>query len=220
MDVLGLAIFGHDFKTLEGAASDAISAYNFAFNNLLLSAFHVFLPFLDYVPSPAVNKMVSSLNIIDNLIYALIEKSKNRPTKEITNLLDMMVDSNANETDEALKMTNLELRNNVAVFFVAGHETTSNSLSFGLYCLAKYPEVQEKLYAEIMEKVGKDGEITFKKVQEMEYLFAVIRETMRYYPPIVVTPTRESQKEEILGDYKVPAKVCFKQKKNTTNFFL
>jgi len=77
------------------------------------------------------------MQALDRIIFGLIDKSKERIAKKsscsnendavadtrFTNVLDMMVDANSAETDESKKMTNEELRNNVAVFFIAGHET-------------------------------------------------------------------------------------------------
>lgn len=72
-----------------------------------------------------------------------------------------------------------------AVFFTAGFETTSSSMSFGLYELSKKPEMQKRLRQEIkdaLEKCG--GKITYEMVGEMEYLNMVLQEVLRMYPPL------------------------------------
>jgi len=210
LDVVGQSVFGHDFNYIENNTDEALNAYNFVWNNIYLSLFHVLMPFLNYVPTAKVQKMNRSLETIDKLLYSLIDKSKQRADKSKSeNLLDLMVDSNTQQDNEANKMTDTELRHNVAAFFIAGHETTATSLSFALYCLAKYPQVQQKLYEEIVQSVGAHGGVTYDSVQNMPYLLSVIKETMRWYPPACQISYRMSQREETFGEYTIPANVSF-----------
>lgn len=60
------------------------------------------------------------------------------------------------------------------VFFVAGFETSSSVQSFCLYELALNQDIQSRLIKEIDEKIGKNGVLNYKVVQEMEYLDMVI----------------------------------------------
>jgi cytochrome P450 family 6 len=61
------------------------------------------------------------------------------------------------------------------VFLIAGHETSSSTLSFALYELALHPEIQQNLRAEIMKVMSKhDGKLTYDGMQEMLYLDRVV----------------------------------------------
>lgn len=72
-----------------------------------------------------------------------------------------------------------------AVFFTAGFETTSSSMSFGLYELSKKPELQKRLRQEIKDALEKcNGKITYEMIGEMEYLNMVLQEVLRLYPPL------------------------------------
>ena len=75
-------------------------------------------------------KMKDSIKKFDDLIFGLIEKSKEKvkiahEIKKFDNfkVVDFMVDSNLNDLDESNKLLDIELRDTVAVLFVAGHET-------------------------------------------------------------------------------------------------
>ncbi|CAB5186572.1 unnamed protein product [Rhizophagus irregularis] len=72
-------------------------------------------------------------------------------------------------------------------FFVAGHDTTSMSLSTSLYYLAKYPEMQEKARAEVIRILGDEPVIPSSvQLKEMKYINAIIKESLRVYPPAPV----------------------------------
>ncbi|KAK6635098.1 hypothetical protein RUM44_000347 [Polyplax serrata] len=81
------------------------------------------------------------------------------------------------------------------VFFVAGFETSSTTLSLGFYELALHPKIQEKLQQEIDSMLKKyNQEITYEGLMEMDYLDRFIQETLRKHPP-VSTIGRECTKE-------------------------
>uniref|UniRef100_T1GMQ0 Cytochrome P450 n=1 Tax=Megaselia scalaris TaxID=36166 RepID=T1GMQ0_MEGSC len=72
-----------------------------------------------------------------------------------------------------------------AVFFTAGYETTSSTMSFALYELAQNQEIQKRLRNEIKEALIKsDGKITYELVHSLEYLGMVVQEVLRMYPPL------------------------------------
>lgn len=116
LDVLGKTIFAHEFNSLQGSLQKDLTAYNALMQNLTNLVYNIFYP-LTYIPFlPYNKKMKSALNEINNLCYRLVELSKQK--KAATSMLDFMVRSTGQEGGLNLK----ELRDNVVVFFVAGHE--------------------------------------------------------------------------------------------------
>jgi hypothetical protein len=78
------------------------------------------------------------------------------------------------------------------------------ALNFGLWMIAKRPEVQEKLYKEIMAVVG-ERDITFKDLHDMKYLNGVMHESLRYFPPGGhVGGGRKSMGETVVEGYLIP----------------
>ena len=74
------------------------------------------------------------------------------------------------------------------VFILAGFETTASTLTSLSYCLAKNPDVLEKLMEEVNEVVeASEGKIDQESIREMPYLEACIKETLRLLPPIFRT---------------------------------
>jgi len=84
------------------------------------------------------------------------------------------------------KMTTDEISSNLAVFLIAGYETTSATLTNALYMFAKYPEEQAKLRNEIMENLPSD-EPNLDNVQNLHYLDMVIKEVLRMCPITTIT---------------------------------
>ena len=64
-----------------------------------------------------------------------------------------------------------------SIFFVAGLETSAVTMSFALLELAQHPDIQARVYAEMAEKIGKQG-LTYECISEMNYLQQVVSETL------------------------------------------
>ena len=101
------------------------------------------------------------------------------------------------------KLNVKELRAQVFTFMFAGHETTSAAMSWTLYFLAQYPEIQEKVRREIQETL-KDNELTWDTFESMEYLTAVINESMRLCPPVGSFTRTVIKEDDILGHKVLP----------------
>ncbi|XP_044260280.1 cytochrome P450 6A1-like [Tribolium madens] len=92
------------------------------------------------------------------------------------------------------QLTVEEIAANCLAFFIAGFETSSATLTFALYELAKNPNIQKKARDEILTNC----QITYDSLAEIKYLDQVIAETLRKYPPLLYV-TRQCVK-----DYKIP----------------
>ena len=72
---------------------------------------------------------------------------------------------------------------NAFLFFVAGLDTTSSTMAFLVHNLLHNPDVQEKVYEEIVSVVGESETVSFEQVQSLKYLNNVIYETLRLHHP-------------------------------------
>ncbi|KAH8402378.1 hypothetical protein KR009_011599, partial [Drosophila setifemur] len=83
------------------------------------------------------------------------------------------------------------------VFFTAGFETSSSTMSFALYELSKHPEIQQRLRQEIHEAlVEGGGTLAYEKIHSLEYLGMVVDEILRLYP---VLPFLDREYDSISG---------------------
>ncbi|MGK8235766.1 cytochrome P450 [Roseovarius sp. MS2] len=76
-----------------------------------------------------------------------------------------------------------EMVDQVAIFFLAGHETSASALAWALYLLALYPEWQERV-AEEAEAVFGPRAPEFSDMARLRVTRDVFRETLRLYPPV------------------------------------
>lgn len=78
-----------------------------------------------------------------------------------------------------------ELLDQIAMLFLAGHETSASGLAWTLYLMAECPHVQEQMRAEAEAVIG-EAEPEFSHMKRMSFVRDVFRETLRLYPPVAV----------------------------------
>ncbi|KAK5049089.1 hypothetical protein LTR84_005512 [Exophiala bonariae] len=108
---------------------------------------------------------------------------KTRLDKGATERPDFMslILRNQGKDDE---LTFQEMVPNASSLILAGSETTSTLLSGAIFLLAQHREVYKKASTELRDTFRKDSNITFREVDKLPYLDAVLKESLRLYPPI------------------------------------
>lgn len=111
----------------------------------------------------------------------LIKNMNNNETNERSNLINILLQSSI----DGKPLSNLDIREEVDTFMFAGHDTVSSASSFTLFNIAKYPEIQQKVFVEMCQVFGDDRQRahTLKDLNELHYLELVIKESLRMYPP-------------------------------------
>ena len=94
-----------------------------------------------------------------------------------------------------------EMVDQVAIFFLAGHETSASALAWALYLLACDPAWQDRLAAEAAAVIGPEIPY-FSIVNRLKVARAVFREAMRLYPPVPML-VREATCPEVFRGRKV-----------------
>lgn len=134
----------------------------------------------------------------DKIIMGIV---KNRRNVKETNsdmlqtLLDAKyVETGKGMTDEQIQMESMQL-------IVAGHETTSNALSWILYLLTQHPDSFNK----VKEEIHILGDIGFdvQQYDKLEYTLQVVEESLRLYPPFWMIDRVSMEDDEVMG-YFIP----------------
>ncbi|CAG9855800.1 unnamed protein product [Phyllotreta striolata] len=116
-------------------------------------------------------------------------------------LLDMLLETTVNGEE----LSNEDIREEVDTFMFEGHDTSTTAICYVLYALAQNPEVQSKVYQEILEVIGNDRrtEITISKINDLKFLDVVVKEAMRMYPPVPLIE-RRLEEDWILDGTRIP----------------
>ncbi len=94
-----------------------------------------------------------------------------------------------------------EMVDQVAIFFLAGHETSASALAWGLYLLATHPEAQER----VAEEAQAFWETPlFSGLSTLKFTRDVFRETLRLYPPVPMMVRENRGPEEFRGRHVAP----------------
>ena len=180
LDVTGAALFGVD---LSGDAHDITQATLQALHGVIIRAQNpLSLPLA--FPTPNNRGMKKAIRKLDKAIDAIIQLRSNdllAPDAPIRDMLDVLLDS-----DLDVPLTREQIRDEIATFIVAGHETVASGLTWALHLLSRNIEVQQSLAG---------NRITSSSVFD---------EALRLYPPAWVITRRTLEDIEVSG-FQIPA---------------
>ncbi|KAI6180376.1 hypothetical protein M3Y98_00713400 [Aphelenchoides besseyi] len=149
-------------------------------------------------------KMKDALKVLKKMSSDVVQKriaarKKEGGDESRPDFLDILL--NAHQ-DGAMDLEEIQWQ--VDTFLFAGFDTTSQGIAWTLWCLACHQEVQEKVYNEIVTTFRDDTEFAPNKVKELSYLDAVIKETLRMFPPLAIVG-RQLQNDIKVGEQTLPA---------------
>eukprot|EP00262_Sarcandra_glabra_P015719 TRINITY_DN490_c0_g1_i2.p1 TRINITY_DN490_c0_g1~~TRINITY_DN490_c0_g1_i2.p1 ORF type:complete len:526 (+),score=47.01 TRINITY_DN490_c0_g1_i2:166-1578(+) len=90
--------------------------------------------------------------------------------------------------------------------FVAGTDTTSATIEWVMTELVRHPRVMKKAQEQVRKVAGSKGKVDEDDLPLLDYIKAVIKETLRLHPPVPLLVPRESIEKCILDIYEIPAK--------------
>ncbi len=155
-----------------------------------------------FAPTPRNLRLRRALGLIDRVIQEMIDERR-LSGDERADLLSILLA--ARYEDTGLGMTDEQLQNEVGILIGAGHETTSNALTWTLYLLSENPEAEQALHRELDREL--QGRVpTMADLQALPYTRMVIEEAMRLYPPAWILTGRETIAEDQIAGYTIPAR--------------
>jgi cytochrome P450 len=152
-------------------------------------------------PTPKNRRFRRAIAEADRIVYELINERR-RGAGNPEDLLSLLMAARDEETGEGL--SDEELRDQSLTIIGAGYETTTQALAWTWYLLAKHPQAEEKLRAEVSQVLG-GRTPAFEDLPNLKYTLMVFQEAMRLYPPAWMI-TRAAIEADEIGGYRVPAK--------------
>ncbi len=160
--------------------------------------FSPFLPVTEHLPLPATRRFNAAKATFDQKIHAMISERRGRRL-DGDDLLSLLLRAQ----DEGAGMTDTQVRDEAITLFLAGHETTSNALTWTWYLLSQHPDAERRLHTEIDEALSGRAP-TAEDLTRLPFLEQVLSESMRLYPPAWAIGRRALADHEA-GGYTIPS---------------
>ncbi|MFS0558302.1 cytochrome P450 [Brevibacillus centrosporus] len=202
MEIVSKTLFHVDLREGSESISHSIETLMQEYNVQMTSVFKRILSLLGLgkLPTPGDTRLHSAVKKLDSIIYNIIRERRTIPGDR-GDLLSMLIE--AHDEDDGTRMTDKQLRDEVMSLFLAGHETTANTLSWTWHFLAQHPYVEQKVISEIKQVL--EGRLpTFDDLPRLKYVEQVIKEVMRLRPPVWWI-SREANQDCEIGGFHIPA---------------
>ena len=186
------ALFGLDPAGERARAIDAAGLFEEA---LAFYASEYLLRVFRHRRSPW-GRMQAAARRLDTLIYGEIAERRANGRRGM-DILSLLLDA---EDDEGNRLSDVQVRDEVMTLLFAGHDTTTSTISFMFYELARNPALAVRLVAEQEELLAggmpERGQLLSGELTALEM---TIDETLRKYPPAWVGPRRALETFELDG---------------------
>ncbi|XP_049767432.1 cytochrome P450 6j1-like [Schistocerca cancellata] len=137
--------------------------------------------------------------IVRNDVVDLLLKIKEDRLSDDEDSKEDIANEKAKAGDKKLKLTNELIAGQLMSFLNAGFDTSSSTMSFCLYELARNAELQEEVRQHVRQVLKRHGgQPTYEALNEMTDLTNVVNEALRMYPPV------NFHDREASRDYKIP----------------
>ncbi|XP_008586307.1 PREDICTED: cytochrome P450 2J2 [Galeopterus variegatus] len=200
--------FGERFEYQDGQFQELLKLLDevtYLEASLRCQLYNVFPWIMKFLPGPH-QTLFSNWEKLKLFVSHMIEKHKRdwNPA-ETRDFIDAYLKEMTKYTGNATSSFNeVNLVCSTLDLFFAGTETTSTTLRWGLLYLALYPEIQEKVHAEIDRVIGQWRQPSTATRESMPYTNAVIHEVQRMGNIIPLNVPREATADTTLAGYHLP----------------
>ncbi len=161
----------------------------------------------DSFPHPVLRQKQRGASELKRAVTDLIQKrlqlgEANSPA----DLLSTLLFTHDAETGE--QMSQAQVQDELVTLFIAGHETTAVLLQWAWVLLAKHPQAEQKLYEEL-HQVLNGRSPTFADLPNLPYTNAIVKETLRLYPPAWFLFRQTVEPVELDGETIPPKNILF-----------
>lgn len=198
LDVIGRAAFSHDFGSVT-AKSTADAPLYLPFQVILRTLDRrcnlVHEHFLRWLPTERNRAFNAAMKVLSSQVENIVSR-----TEPKGDLLDILMENK----DTPKGISSRLVKDNVQVSVFAGHDTTGAALTWMLRLLAEHPDAMRKIREEVLRHFGPNGDPSYQDLENLDYLNAVVLETLRLYPSAAFTRTCDHDVILQGGKYVIP----------------
>jgi cytochrome P450 len=151
-------------------------------------------------PGSPWRRMQRARAALDEIVYEEIRRRRSEPEPR-RDILGMLM---ASRDEDGTGFSDREIRDQVTTLMFAGHDTSTSTLSFLMYELARNPGARERVETELDAVLGGSPPTPQQLERELPELTMAMDETLRLYPPAWIGPRRAVRDFEFNG-YRVKA---------------
>jgi cytochrome P450 len=196
LEIVAKTLFDAD---IEGQSAEASAAMETLMRAFIVRTGNLISPPI-WFPSPLNLRVLGAVRRLETILLTIIA-DRRKSGEDWGDLLSMLL--RAQDEESGRRMTDQQLRDEVMTLFMAGHETTANTLAWTWYLLSQHPDVETRLHAEL-DQVLDGRSPTVADLPKLKYTESVINETLRIYPTVWMVG-REAIEPVELGGYRIPA---------------
>jgi cytochrome P450 len=194
LEIVAKALFGAE---LGGESAEVGAAMETLMHSFIAStAMPIIVP--RWLPTPSNLRVAAAVRRLDRVLFGIIARRR-KIGEDGGDLLSMLL--HAQDEESGRRMTDRQLRDECMTLFLAGHETTANTLSWAWFLLAQNPEAEARLHEEL-DRVLAGRLPTLADLRRLPYTENVVTEALRLYPPGWMLG-REAIEPLELGGYRV-----------------
>jgi cytochrome P450 len=196
LDIVGRTLLGFDprreAERIAGILDDTMRYFEFEIRTPL-----GLLP--AQVMTPARRKVREGRLELEAMLLRIIARCRRGDPEAQDHFLARLVHA---RDEDGEPMSDRLLIDEALTMLLAGHETTALTLTYALYLLSEHPAALARAIAEVDEELG-EAPAKHADLPRLRFLDAVVRETLRLYPPVYVMGREVLQPIE-LGGYELP----------------
>lgn len=197
LSIICRTMFDTEVDDISGEIAEAVSVLsNVAYYEMQAP---VRLPI--WVPTAWNRRKRWAMNVLDRAVWRFV-RERRQDGSDHGDLLSMLLAAVDDESGGA-RLDDRQVRDEAMTLMLAGHDTTAAGLDWLWYSLATDPEVARRCREEVDSVVGQ-REPSASDIEQLPFLSATIKETLRLYPPAVGVFLRQATSDLEIGGFDVP----------------
>lgn len=147
-----------------------------------------------WLPTPGQRRARAAKKVLHDLATEILDSCRADPELDAP-LVRALIETNDPRT--GLPLTDREICDELVLFMLAGHDTTSTTITYALWALGHHERLQDRVVAEVAE-LG-DRPLTTDDVPRLRFTVAVLHEALRLCPPSPIVTRMVMQDIEVDG---------------------